>query len=114
MIFKYFDYSAAGNSAASRAFSFFLNLKLKFLNELTISIVNKALFKILFVPTILLKILVKPASSNTDLTDDQALSPVPGLAGTSLMLAALNFLLDGYGTVPSAVIVTSTIFLYAS
>jgi len=70
---------------------FSLNLNEKFLYLLMISIVNNALFKILFVPVILLKILVYQANSKTDLTDDHALRPVPGFAGTSFIRAALYF-----------------------
>jgi hypothetical protein len=55
-----------------------------------------------------------PASSNTDLIDEPAISQVPSEAGISFTKQALYFKEIGYGTVLFLVKGTSNIFLYAS
>jgi len=55
-----------------------------------------------------------PASSNTDLIDEPALTQVPSEAGNNFTKQALYFKEIGYGTVLCFVKGTSNKFLYAS
>jgi hypothetical protein len=64
--------------------------------------------------TILERTFSYPASSNTALTEEPALSPVPALAGKSFTKHALYFMPIGYGTVKFLVRGTWNIVLYAS
>jgi len=77
-------------NSQSSIFNYFVLSFLGFLYKDKACIVAIALFNLLFVQTILERILLYQANSKTDLTADQAFKPVPDAAGSNLIIADLN------------------------